>query len=324
MGIYKRGDVYWYRFNWNGERIRESTKQGNPRVARQIEAAHKTALARGDAGIRERRRVPTLKHFADTDFLPYIRSTFASKVKTSAYYENGVKNLTAFDGLSGTPLDAITTENIAAYVGKRRKDGLQVSSINRELQVLRRMFAMSLEWSKVEKALPRVRMLPGEHHRERVLSDKEETIYLSNATPLLRTVATILLDCGVRPEECFRLRWENIRDGVIEIHYGKTDNARRRIPVSNRVASVLDMQRSISNTEWVFPAPTKSGHIEPSSIKNNTPRLVKANRKTIRTPVTRSLMSNRSLCTHYATRASPDGHPTWTRGHWRTSPVTGI
>jgi len=222
---------------------------------------------KGEVGIRERRKAPTLKYFADTDFLPYIRSTFASKAKTSAYYENGVKNLTAFDGLSGTPLDGITTEKIAAYVAKRRMDGLQVSSINRELQVLRRMFAMSLEWGKVEKALPRVRMLPGERHRERVLSEKDEATYLSNTTPLLRTVATILLDCGLRPEECFRLRWENIRDGVIEIHYGKTDNARRRIPVSNRVASVLDMQSSQSNSEWIFPAPTKSGHIEPSSIK---------------------------------------------------------
>jgi len=47
---------------------------------------------------------------------------------------------------------------------------------------------------------------------------------------LLSDVATILLDCGLRPEECFRLRAENVRDGKIEVQYGKTDNARRRIP----------------------------------------------------------------------------------------------
>jgi integrase len=133
--------------------------------------------------------------------------------------------------------------------------------------VLRRIFSLALEWDKVYKSLPRVRMLPGEQHRERVLTDEEESVYLANATPLLRTVATILLDCALRPEECFRLRWENVRDGVLEIHYGKTENSRRRIPLSNRVASVLDMQRSISNSEWVFPAPTRSAHIEPSSIK---------------------------------------------------------
>lgn len=275
MGIYKRGDTYWYRFNWYGKQIRESTKQGNPRVARQIEAAHKTALAKGEVGIREKRVSPTLKEFAESDFLPYIRSTFASKVKTAEYYENGAKRLIEFEALSGAALDAITTEGIGTYVSKRRADGLQVSSINRELQVLRRMFTMALEWGKVQKSLPRVRMLPGERHRERVLANEEEALYLNNATPLLRTVATILLDCGLRPEECFRLRWENIRDGVLEINYGKTDNARRRIPASNRVTSVLDMQRSLSTSEWIFPAPTKSGHMEKSTLKKQHARACK-------------------------------------------------
>src|SRR6266496_2965779 len=46
MSIFKRGKVYWYKFMWNGEMIRESTKQGNDRKARQIEAAHKTRLAK--------------------------------------------------------------------------------------------------------------------------------------------------------------------------------------------------------------------------------------------------------------------------------------
>jgi integrase len=46
MSIYKRGGTYWYKFMWNGELIRESTKQGNDRKARQIEAAHKTRLAK--------------------------------------------------------------------------------------------------------------------------------------------------------------------------------------------------------------------------------------------------------------------------------------
>ncbi len=67
------------------------------------------------------------------------------------------------------------------------------------------MFALAVEWGTVDKALPRVRMVSGEAHRERVLTDAEEAIYLANATPLLHDVATILIDCALRPEECFRL-----------------------------------------------------------------------------------------------------------------------
>ena len=51
MSIFKRGTVYWYHFMFNGEHIQKSTKQGNPRTSRQIKAAHKTALAKGEAGI---------------------------------------------------------------------------------------------------------------------------------------------------------------------------------------------------------------------------------------------------------------------------------
>ena len=46
MSVYKRGRVWWYKFTWNGKPIRVSTKQTNKRVAEQIEAAHKTSLAK--------------------------------------------------------------------------------------------------------------------------------------------------------------------------------------------------------------------------------------------------------------------------------------
>ena len=286
MAVYKqpKSKYWWYKFTWNGEQIRESTKQTNKRVAETMEAAHRTALAKGEVGIREKKIAPTLKHFAEHDFLPFIRSTFAAKVKTRLYYENGVKNLLAFDGLAGERLDALTSDKIAEYIKQRQRAegkhgrGLQIASLNRELQVLRRMFTLAQEWGKVEKALPKVKMLPGEKHRERVLTGQEEDFYFKGASTdamiqyadssLLRDVATILLDCGLRPEECFRLRRENVTDGKIEVHFGKTENARRRIPMTPRVKATVDMRLSRANgSTWVFPADTKSGHIEPSSLK---------------------------------------------------------
>lgn len=267
MSIYKRGETYWYKFTWRGELVRESTKQGNPRVARQVEAAHKTSLAKGEVGIRERRPAPTLAEFAERDFRPYVHSTFTAKPKTRAYYEHGIKALLAYEALGAKQMDAITTETIAGYVAKRREAGLQVSSVNRELQVLRRMFNLANEWAKVEKVLPSVRLLPGENHRDRVLTPQEEAAYLSKAGPLLREVTTLLLDCGLRPEECFRLRRENVRDSGIEIQHGKTEAARRRIPLSQRAAAVVDARMATAQGDWVFPAHTRSGHIEPASLK---------------------------------------------------------
>jgi len=61
VSIFKRGNVYWYHFLFNGEHIQKSTKQGNPRTARQIEAAHKTALAKGEVASKSGPRLPASK-----------------------------------------------------------------------------------------------------------------------------------------------------------------------------------------------------------------------------------------------------------------------
>ena len=42
---------------------------------------------------------------------------------------------------------------------------------------------------------------------------------------LLRNVATVLLDCVLRPEECFRLRCEVVRGGALHVLFGKTADA---------------------------------------------------------------------------------------------------
>src|ERR1700736_2025829 len=92
MAVYKqpKSKNWWYKFSWNGEVIRESTKQTNKRVAEQMEAAHKTSLAKGEVGIREKKAAPTLQQFMEQDFLPFVRTTKASKPNTVRFYENSV------------------------------------------------------------------------------------------------------------------------------------------------------------------------------------------------------------------------------------------
>jgi len=96
---------------------------------------------------------------------------------------------------------------------------------------------------------------------------------------LLSDVATILLDCGLRPEGCFRLHTENVRDAKIEIPYGKTDNARRRIPMTPRVQAILDMRLSKASGSRVFPAPTRSGHMESSTLKKQHAKAIRPRRR---------------------------------------------
>src|SRR5580765_2536995 len=149
MAVYKRGSVWWYRFTWRGEAIRESTKQPNQRVARQMEAAHKTSLAKGEFGIREKMLAPTLEQFIDQDFLPFVRTTKASKPNTVRFYENSAANVKAHSKLASLRLDEIKAEHITGFVAHRQTAKIQISTMNADLAALRRIFHLALEWGKV-------------------------------------------------------------------------------------------------------------------------------------------------------------------------------
>src|SRR5262249_28647082 len=243
MSMYKGADIYWYKFMWSGQLIRESTKQGNDKVARQMEAAHRTSLAKGEVGIREKKPVPVLRDFCQRRFEPWAKSTFEQTCRNNwLWFRAGIRRLTNYEPLASAKLDEITNEKLAGFAAHEQsrlqnrgsqdaKRGLAVSSINSAIRVLRRVLSLAVEWGAIESA-PKLALLPGERHRERVISQDEEMRYLSAASSLLAEVATVLADTGVRPDECYRFRWENAtwvngRNGTLLVTYGKTAAARR-------------------------------------------------------------------------------------------------
>ena len=157
--IYKRGKVYWYKFMWNGKLVRESTKQGNDKVARQMESAHRTSLAKGEVGIREPKPVPTLKQFCKDRVEPWAKSTFeAACMKNWTWYRTGIRALTSYKPLANAPLDAITGELASSFAGFRLGQGMEVSTANNSLRVLRRILNLAVEWS-VLAASPKIKVL---------------------------------------------------------------------------------------------------------------------------------------------------------------------
>jgi integrase len=274
--LYKRSDsqYYWFQIRFKGRLYQRSTKVTNQQVARQIESKFRTDLATGAVGLTLAKDAPLLAHFIERDFLPFIKSTKSGKANTLHYYQHHAGVLKE-SSLSNLPLDAIDQKMIARYAANRRGTGLSVATVNRELQVLRRIFKLAMEWSKVRGVLPTVKMLPGEHRRERVVSPKEENKYLDACPPLLKDVATLLFDLALRPDECFRLTTENFQGDFCVIFYGKGRGSRRKIPMSDRVKRIV-ARLSKTASPWLFPAPTKAGHINQSSLKKQHLRAIEA------------------------------------------------
>src|ERR1700733_8841516 len=115
MSIYKRNETYWYKFMWGGEIVRESTRQGNDKIARQMESAHRTSLAKGEVGIRDKKPVLTLAEFIDKRFEPWARSRFerASPKTWVGYYRVGLSAIKNYKPLAAIKLDEVTSETFA-------------------------------------------------------------------------------------------------------------------------------------------------------------------------------------------------------------------
>lgn len=91
--------------------VRINTKQPNKRAAETLEADHRTRLARGDAGIRDRSAIPTLAKFEE-QFMKFVEVHSAEKPKTIAFYRDRIARLIEFEPLAATKLDRIDEELI--------------------------------------------------------------------------------------------------------------------------------------------------------------------------------------------------------------------
>src|SRR5579864_3615810 len=201
---------------------------------------------------------------------------------TWLWYRSGMRPLLQHKSTAVMNLDSITSETVAGYAAHRQSRGLQIGTINRELRVLRRVLRLAVEWGLIDRA-PKVQMPRGEKRRERVVGDEELSQYITSASPMLAEVATTLNDTGLRPDECHRLDWSDVsfangRYGKLMVRHGKTPAARRELPMTPRVSGVLQARWEATGKPiegWIWPAPTKTGHIDHSTLKKQHTRTLK-------------------------------------------------
>ena len=257
MSIFKRGSVYWYHFMFNGEHVQRSTKQGNSRTARQMEAARRTALAKGEEGIEERKAAPMFADVAKR-FLAHVEARHENKPQTVQFYAAKLNRLLEYAPIAGARLDRIDEGIIEGYVVARRAT-VGPATVNRELATLRRMLRLAHEWREIQR-VPKIRLLSGERVRDFVLSRKQEGIYLAACPQPLNDIAVLMLESGLRIGEALHLEWADItlapingaRFGFLRVREGKSKNARRIIPLTDRAAAMLRERERSKVSGFVF------------------------------------------------------------------------
>src|SRR5437588_5278974 len=123
-----------------------------------MEAAHRTSLAKGEVGIRERKPIPTLKDFCDNRVEPWAKATFENTTRKSwLWYRTGMRTLKAYKRLADRPVNEITGELGSEFAAHRLNDEYQISTVNSALRVLRRVLNLAVEWGALDAA-PKIKL----------------------------------------------------------------------------------------------------------------------------------------------------------------------
>jgi integrase len=293
--IIRRPDskYYWFRFMYKGKLYQEPTGVKNKEDAKDIEGAFRTALAKGDMGIVERKTVPGFKT-AMQAFLDWSKHEHAAHPETYRRYR--VSSVALLRHFVDVSLDKITADEVERFKAERRsqfvtvrgqngqrkktKKRIKPASINRELACLRAMFNHVIKGKvPVENPVSKVgaKLLQEDNEQMRILTFDEQTKYLAKATPMLWDVATLMLSTGLRPEEVYRIQPGNVHltESYLFNPFGKTKAARRRVPLNSTARSVLARRMQDFEAPFLFPCDTDPDRPVPK-MNNAHDRAVKA------------------------------------------------
>jgi integrase len=309
MGVYRRGKIWWFVFEFGGRKIQESSGFRNKTAALRAEAKRKADLLERRAGFTKLKLAPRFEEFVE-QFLKW--SEQQHRPKTRGLHQWNCQTLTRF--FSGQYLDEITSEMVEDFKSARKqerrekaKDGRTVThaTVNRALTTLKLLFHLAERSGyAVKNPVAGVSMLREPVDSIRVVSFEEQAAYLSEASQPLYDIAKVMLDTGMRPEEVFRMRIESVDFGQKTIFnpFGKTKAARRTIPMTDDIISLLKtrLQDSIAkDTAFLFPSPY--------NIKEPIGSVKKAHSAAVRRAKIKSHLRLYDLRHTFATRAVASG-----------------
>lgn len=245
VSVFKSGGIYYYEFCYRGQRYRESTRLTNKTTALRVEALRKADVLQGRVLVE----CPPFESFIEKEFMPWVEAT--KKPSTAKRYKVSAKPLGRL--LKKTRLDRITPAAVENIKLRRLKE-CSPAGVNRDLAALRSMLNFAIKHSYLrDNPVKMVKFLQEGPGCMRILSADEETLYLAHCPKKLWDISVIMLNTGMRPQEVYAARKEDVHQEHIFIPRGKTRFARRSIPLTDKAREVLFRRKREAKNGWLFP-----------------------------------------------------------------------
>lgn len=258
MGLTKRKDGWYVEFpviddgkvlqlarGTPGAKLKRwKTLTTNKTLAKQQEAKIKTDLMMGRIKSVEDGQSRTFRTLATQ----YLQLADIQRQASYSWKQTAIEN--RFLPVFGTKLlGEITTTHIEAYRDNRRlAPGLQgtplkVSSLNRDLALLKHLFSYAVREGWLEKnPVSRIKLEKENNARDRVLEPEEFTRLQAHSAPHLQAINFVAYQTGMRQGEILQLTWDRVdlKANVIRLKAEDTKtNEGRLVPLTSELTSLL-------------------------------------------------------------------------------------
>jgi len=246
--VYLRGKIWWIKYHIKGKDIRESSKSESKQAA-----LDKLAVRLGDvvsgrfAGLAPERI--TIRELCALVIEDYEhgrkRSTADVKWRCNASIYPAIGTVRAHEfGLS----------QVKRYVASRRHSGAADATINRELSIIRRGFALALQNDPpLVNRCPHIPKLEEDNVREGFVEDVQYRALLKHLPTHLRCLLVVGYHVGCRIGELRQIRWSQVDFAAGEIKLAKRQTkgkAARTLPIYGDMREWLVMQKAERDQDW--------------------------------------------------------------------------
>lgn len=240
MSVYKRGDIYWIEFQFNGVQVRRSARTKSKREAEAFERRLREQVA-SDARAKELGLPPkrTFGQALEKWVLGGAPKSMYSHINNVRPYMN----------------KAILTSAVEAAEDMKAAmlaDGLSNLTVNRRLAVVRRVLNLSFKWGWLTEPLGKKIELLSESGSERhiyLARDQVTNLVLAMQNKTAQTVLLVAAYTGLRRGEILGLRPHNWRKPAIVLDAKTKGGKPRAVPLVSELHLTMD-SLPFKLTEW--------------------------------------------------------------------------
>jgi integrase len=255
-GIYKRGDIYWITYTWQGRQYFESSHSSDMHDAEALLLRRRLELDAGRTPVRA----------SQTMTVDKLLDSYIAQVEHPATRKRYRLSQRALSPLCGTcritDIDAFTFDRFKEL---RIKQGVSPAGVNRDLALPRAAFNFAVDRRLLAHSpFDGVKLFNETKQRPtpKAVSFEEENRILDCCDLRLRTILITLLETGMRVGiEALRLKWSDVdfAESTITVVQSKTTAGRRTLPMTSLVRSELSKWLAATNgiSEYVFFNPQR-------------------------------------------------------------------